>query len=237
MKKIKRVFKFYFILAGISTHVFVFWMGMGLPLGFDKWLEISHQPEEAEAIICLGGGLVENNFPAERGLQRIYTAVQLYMDKWAPKVVFSGGGPNSVSEGEVYAEVAAWLGLPEEASLVDPHPGSTAEHPESLLKMKEVEISRDTPLIVVTSPFHSKRSWLCFKKAGFTNFRMVTGYTAHVDDQSIVRTLKESKFEEYKPSQKKQSDFLFRLKIRSNYFWDVVREYAAIAWYRLTGEV
>jgi len=237
VKKIKKILKFYFIVVGILAHVFILWMGMGWPLGFDRWLRVSQEPQEAEAIVCVCGGLAGNNLPTQEGLQRIYTAVQLYVDGWATRVIFTGGGTGSLSQGEVYAEVAGWLGLPEEAALVDPFPGSTAKHPENILRLEEMAVQKNTSLLIVTSPVHSRRTYLSFRKEGFSNIRMVTGYRAHVKDAGVVRSLRESRFEEYKPSGKKYDDFLFRLRHRSDYFWEVVREYAAIIWYWLRGEV
>lgn len=231
MKKIKKILKIYLIVIGILAHVGLFWMGMKWPLVFDSWLRVSHSPKQAEAIVCLSGGITGNNLPTERGLQRVYTAVQLYADGWAPRVIFTGRGGSSLSEAEVYAEAACWLGLPEQAVLVEPSSESTAEHPENLLKLNEMGLERSSSLLIVTSPFHSRRAYLCFKKDGFSNFRMITGYRAE------VRSLMESRIKDYKPSQKKYDDFFFRMMQRSSYFWMVVREYAAIGWYWLRGEV
>jgi uncharacterized SAM-binding protein YcdF (DUF218 family) len=237
MKKIKRILKFYLIVVGVLAHLGLIWMGLKLPFVFDRWLHVSHRPEEAEAIVCLAGGLAGDNLPTQRGLQRIYTAVQLYADGWASHVIFTGGGPGTLSEGEVYAEIAGWLGLPAEAAVVDPLSGSTAEHPKNILKLKEMGIGRDSPILVVTSPVHSRRAWLCFRKAGFSHIRMVTGYRARVKDAGVDRSLKESRFEDYTPSGKTYDDFLFRLRRRSNDFWEAVREYSAIGWYWVKGEV
>lgn len=47
--------------------------------------------------------------------QRIYTSVQLHADGFAPIVIFTGRGNAKVSEAEIYADAAEWLGLPGDA--------------------------------------------------------------------------------------------------------------------------
>jgi uncharacterized SAM-binding protein YcdF (DUF218 family) len=236
MKRVKKVFRIYFIVVGILAHVFVLWMGLGWPVYFDRWLVVSQAPMPAEAIVCVSGGVTGNNLPIEVGMQRIYTAVQLYFDGCGRKVIFTGGGSNTVSEAEIYSEVAGWLGLPQEAVVIDPFSSSTAEHPANILKIEEegLDVKPQMPLNIVTSPIHSKRTALCFRKKGFSNFRMVTHYvTKNIEDPTIVRELKESEFKEYRPSGKKYDDFLFRLRGRTNHFLTAVRELVALGWYKV----
>ncbi len=269
VRKIRKVLKIYLIVVGILAHLGLLWMGLKGPLIFDRWLRVSQPPQKADAIVCLCGGIVGNNLPTQRGMQRIYTAVQLYADGWAPKVIFTGRGGGSLSEAEVYAEAACWLGLPEKAVVVEPFSESTAEHAENVLKLKEISIRKDTPLLIVTSAVHSRRASMCFRKDGFTRFRMVTGYRARFEDVKdkvsavdtvgaedrvhavsaepdktgrekrveMNRNLRESQVKEYKPSQKKYDDFFFRMYQKSSSFWMALREYAAIAWYWVKGEV
>lgn len=225
------------MVCGIGVNIFIVWMAAGWPIFFDRWLNVSETPIKADAIVCLAGGLAGNNLPTMNGWRRIYTAVELYFDGWADKVVFTGGGTRRISEGEVYAEVAGWFGLPKEAVLIDPYPTSTAEHPENILKIKEINLKKDSPLNIVTTSLHSRRASLCFKKAEFTNFRMVTGYTARRKNPDNVRNLKTSQFAKFRPSHKRYNDFLFRLRNRSSYFLEALREVEAIVYYKIKGYV
>ena len=237
MKRVWRVLRVYFVVCGIGVNIFVGWMAAGWPIFFDRWLNVSERPIKAEAIVCLSGGLAGNNLPVDRGWERIYTAIELYFDGWADKVVFTGGGTGQISEGEIYAEAASWLGLPEEAAFIDPYPTSTAEHPENILKIKDINIKKDSPLNIVTTSLHSRRASLCFKKAEFTNFRMVTGYTARSKNPDVVRSIKTSQIEGFRPSQKRYDDFLFRLRKRSNYFLAALREWVAVGYYKIKGYI
>ena len=238
LKKIWRILRVYLIVGGVVLHLFILWMWAGWPIFFDRILIHSQKPEPAEYIVCIGGGLGSNNLPTEDGWQRIYTSSQLYFDGWAPRIIFSGGGAEKLTEAEVYAETAEWFGCPPEAIVFEPGATSTADQPANLLRIKNADIRKDTRLIIVTTPLHSKRVALCFAKAGFSAFRMVTGYRASkVKDAAKVRELKTTRFAEHRPSGKSYDDFFNRLKWRSEYFWTTLRELGALIVYKIKGYV
>jgi uncharacterized SAM-binding protein YcdF (DUF218 family) len=232
--RFKQLLAVYLIVAGIAANVFVIWMAAGWPIVFDRWLIVSEEPKAAESIVCLAGGLDGNNIPSEDGWHRIYTAVQLWFDGYAPKIVFTGGGTSRISESEVYAEFARWFGCPEESLLIEPGAAGTGDHPAKLLERCTLGIGKDTPLIIVTSPLHSRRAAMVFRKAGFTDFRMVTGWSARtVKDPAKVRALMTSKFEGFRPSGKDYGDVFNRLKWRTWHFFNALREAAAIVVYKI----
>lgn len=236
-KRVKKVIKVYLLIVGVGFNIFIFWMVARLPIFFDLFLIKSEKPIPGDAIVCITGGLVGNNLPTEQGWQRIYTAVQLYFDGYASKVIFTGGGTSRITEAEVYAEAALWLGGSVKAIAFDPNPHSTAEHPLNILKNEHLNINQDSALNIVTSPLHSRRTAMCFKKNGFTNFRMITYYSSKKPDATIVRSLKTSRFKTFRPSKKKYDDIFTRLRQRTSYFFMVLRELAAICWYKIRGYV
>jgi len=65
-------------------------------------------------------------------------------------------------------------------------------------------------VIIVTSPLHAKRASLCFRKAGFTNFRVVTSYVARARrgkaDAKIIRDTRKSAIETFTPNGKRYDD-------------------------------
>ncbi len=237
MEKIGKAAKIYLIVAGIGFNVFVFWMGVKFPIYFDRLLIKSERPISAKAIICIAGGISDNNLPTDAGWHRIYTATQLYFDGYAPTIIFTGGGTEKITEAEVYAEAAQWFGCPEEAMIFDPNPNSTAEHPLNILKNEHLNIDQNSALNIVTSALHSRRTAMCFKKNGFTNFRMITYYSSKKPDPKIVRSLKTSRFKAFRPSKKKYDDIFMRLRRRTSYFFTALRELAAILWYKVKGYV
>ncbi|MCX7973239.1 MAG: YdcF family protein [Candidatus Aminicenantes bacterium] len=213
-------------------------MMAGWPLYFDRWLIKIDQPEPADFIVCLTAGLGANNLPTEDGWGRIYSAVQLYFDGYAPKILFTGGGTAKVSEAEIYAEVARWFGCPNEAIEYEIGAGSTAEHPKRLLELKSARITRKTPLIVVTSPLHSRRTALCFKKQGYQSFKVIANYRAQkIADPEKVRELRVSQFATFRPSGKIYDDIFMRLRFGSNYFFAALREIFALLGYKIKGYI
>ena len=170
MKKLWAFFKIYLIACGLLVNIFVLWMIVGWPIGIDKALIVSEKPVEANYIICLTGGLSSHNLPTEDGWGRVYAACQLYFDGLGKKILFTGGGTQKVAEAEVYAEAASWLGCPKEDILFEPGSARTSDHPRKILGLKDLTISPETALNIVTSALHSRRVALCFKKAGFPGF-------------------------------------------------------------------
>jgi uncharacterized SAM-binding protein YcdF (DUF218 family) len=244
---LKKSLKFYLVFAGIFLTVFVLWTILGLPIFIDRICIRSEAPVEAAYIVCVGGGITGGNLPSDDGWGRIYTAVQLYLDGFGKKIIFTGGGSGRVSEAEVYAEAARWLGLGEGDAILDPGPNQTSEHPKNIILIEGVGIGKETTLDIVTSTLHSKRTALCFGKAGFTKFRLVTAYRAtgrrkvegrivsRYNAAEYLRDEKKSVLPAFKQSDKVYNDVFMRLKWRSAYFFTALRELAALAAYKVKG--
>ncbi len=223
-------------IGGIAT-LYLVWMAAGWPIFLDRFLDVSVPAKPAEFIVCLSGGLAANNLPTSDGWSRIYTAVQLQADGFGRKIVFSGGGAGKVTEAEVYGEAAGWLGCPEAAMEFESDATSTAEHAVMLLKSKALGISRQTPLNIVTSPLHSRRVSLCFKKAGFVNFRVVARHEASKAGPGVARESMASRFGSHVPSGKSYNDILTELRERNSYLFAALREVTAIIVYKLKDDI
>lgn len=220
-------------LVGLATIVLAGWLMSGHSTGLDRFVTESQAPEPAEAIVCVSGGIGQHRLPTPEGWDRVYTAVQLHAAGLAPVIVFSGGGAERVSEAEVYAEAARWLGCPASAIVLDPMPGSTAEHPGNLLRLEALRIDRGTRLLVVTSRLHSKRVAMCFRKAGFTWVRLVTDYEAR--DSAVARSRLTSELRSFAPNGKDYGDPLNRLRWGLNDVVVSLRELLALGFYWLKG--
>jgi uncharacterized SAM-binding protein YcdF (DUF218 family) len=248
-KGLKRVVRFYAILCAVLLTLFAVWLVFDLPFYFDRLCVRSENPIEAEYIVCLGNGVNNANLPYEGGWERIYTAVQLYLDGYGKKIVFTGGGGAALSEAEAYFQAAKWLGMAEGDGIYEPGSNATSDHPAGIQKIEGVKIGKDTPLNIVTSRLHSKRAALCFKKAGFTNFRLVTAYKATgkrvrgdvvVSREGVKPFLRgemKSTVRQYQPSDKVYNDILFRAANRTRDFFTALRELAAMAVYKIKGYI
>lgn len=229
--------------AGILTLAGVLWLAAGGPVGIDNWLDVTEPPVHAEAIVVLGGGTTGGNLPLPQGWERLSAATALFVDGFAPVVIFSGGGTARVSESEIYANAAAWLGIPRSAMIFEPKSQSTADHGHALRGLVlpgGTTVGPDTPLLVVTSTFHSRRALLAFARAGFTRVRVVSRYTSTPSSRSagaaplpsappagspaaLVNTVPE-----HKPSGKRYDDVLIRLAYRAFDLFISLREVGAV---------
>lgn len=232
--KLRRVAAGMLILVGAAGVALSATLMAGGSTGLERFVIESHAPRQASAIVCITGGVASHGLPTQEGWERVYTAVQLLADGFAPAIVFSGGGAERVSEAEVYAEAARWLGCPPEAIVLDPTPGSTADHPRNLLKIADRTIRQDTPLLVVTSPLHSKRTAMCFRRSGFTNFVLVTSHESR--QPAVSRSNRHSTIPSFRPNQKTYGDPLNRLRWGLNDTIVALREILAIGVYRYRGQ-
>lgn len=261
MRKAVRV---YAVCGAVLLTLFFAWMVVGFPLYFDRLCIRSETPVDADYIVCLGNGLTAGFLPTEDGWSRIQTAVQLYLDGYGHKIIFTGGGAGPVSETEVYAEAARWLGMDPADAMLEPGSNSTADHPVMIAGLEGEDVGKDTALIVVTSLLHSKRAALCFRKVGFTNFRMVTKYRAsgrrtkvvfesspvegeppvrreilisRAEAEDLLRSRRISVLPGYRPSGKAYRDVFIKLKERTGHFFEALRESAALAVYKIKGYI
>jgi uncharacterized SAM-binding protein YcdF (DUF218 family) len=221
------------ITMGVGTCALLIggWLVLGLPTGVESWLDVSSPPIRADAIICLGGGTSLPNLPTDAGWRRVFTASQLFADEWAPLVVFSGRGSEVISEAEIYANAARWLGVPREATILDPWPTSTAEHAPSLLRLGDPRVTRTSRLIVVTSAPHARRALLTFRKQGFTDVVVVSNYRATRPTGLMLQQPHGSVFQDFKPSTKSYVNAFSRFLERSENLYATLREVAALSYY------
>ncbi|MGE0267501.1 MAG: YdcF family protein [Candidatus Omnitrophota bacterium] len=127
-----------------------------LPL-FGSFLVIKDDLKPADAVIVLGGEE-----------ERIYYAVKLYKQKLVKYIVITGGG---VTGREI--SIAGWLkiralksGVPEKNILLETKAEHTYQHP---IFVKPILVEHGfTSAIVVSSPYHMRRSVMLFNRA----FRM-----------------------------------------------------------------
>jgi uncharacterized SAM-binding protein YcdF (DUF218 family) len=206
------------------------WLIADWPTGIEGWLDVTSKPRLSAAIVVLGGGATGTNLPLSHGWERLDVAAQLYADRFAPFVVVTGGGTENVSEAEIYANAAAWLGVPPTAVVLEPSAQRTAEHGHAVLGVVLPDGDRigvDTPLIVVTSAFHSRRALMSFHRAGFRNVCVVSRYVSRRPAAGTPAALR-STAPGFAPSGRRYDDVLFRLAYRSFDFFIALREVGAI---------
>ena len=121
--------------------------------------QLQHQLEPADAVLVLCS---HDQKVAERG-------AQLFFEKWAPLLIFSGGlGAITSSiwsepEADQFAAIAIQLGVPEENILVENQSTNTGENvrfTRRLLAEKQIDPQR---FILVQKPYMERRSFATFR--------------------------------------------------------------------------
>jgi len=131
-----------------------------------RYLVVEQPPVKSDLLVCLPGGNVE------RGL----ATADLYNRGFAPRVfvgrelipegydILKGRGVSYPESRDLMIQMLKALGVPESAILTSDTPsGSTVM--EATIVSGVVKKNGYRSLILVTSPTHSRRAWLVFRKA------------------------------------------------------------------------
>ncbi|HKG68640.1 MAG TPA: YdcF family protein [Segetibacter sp.] len=140
---------------------------------------VNHHLEKADCILVLGS---HDTRVAER-------AAELYLQKWAPLLIFSGGlgrlteGVWTETEADLFAKIAIDKGVPREAILIENKSTNTGENilfTRQLLRENKID---PQSFIVVQKPYMERRSFATFKK--------------HWPDKKLIVTSPQISFENY----------------------------------------
>jgi uncharacterized SAM-binding protein YcdF (DUF218 family) len=144
---------------------------------------VNHDLEKADCILVLGS---HDTRVAER-------AAELYLQKWAPLLIFSGGlgrlteGVWTETEADLFAKIAIDKGVPREAILIENKSTNTGENilfTRQLLRENKID---PESYIVVQKPYMERRSFATFKK--------------HWPDKKLIVTSPQISFENYPNNQ------------------------------------
>ncbi len=114
------------------------------------------QCRPADAIVAISGGDTE---------ARTRTAIQLYQEGWAPKLILSGAALDrrGISNAGAMRQQALQAGVPDSAILIDEQAVDTADNARGLRPIvRQYAFER---IIVVTSPYHQRRASTEFTRA------------------------------------------------------------------------
>lgn len=118
------------------------------------FLIVGDNLENADIILTLAG---------DSNGERVEQAVKLYKDKWAPKILMSGGPAVwNLTYAQNMRNQAVSLGVPKKDVLIQDRSESTYEDIKySFLIIKKLNAKK---VIIVTSPFHMRRAVMTAKK-------------------------------------------------------------------------
>lgn len=119
----------------------------------------------ADAIVVLGAQVHRNGRPSAALRGRVRRAVALYHAGYAPRVVVTGGiGESGIAEAAVMEALAVAWGVPEDAMVLEPRATRTLESAHAVGAIARGAGWRS--VIVVSDPFHLRRSMLMFRAEG-----------------------------------------------------------------------
>jgi uncharacterized SAM-binding protein YcdF (DUF218 family) len=132
-----------------------------------KPLTIGEDLKDADLIVVLGAGVDQGRFLTLVSSHRMVKGVQLYFERKAPKILFSGGMPGkaTVSEASVLGQEARRLKVPPEDILLEKKSRNT--HDQAVEVKKIADPLRVKSILLVTSFSHMKRALMAFEKIGF----------------------------------------------------------------------
>jgi uncharacterized SAM-binding protein YcdF (DUF218 family) len=128
---------------------------VALPLLIGWYLSPQDTLEKTDAIVVVSGG--DSNSRIEKG-------VQLWKEGWAGTLIFSGAAAEGdVSNAKAMKRIAVKMGVPEEDILIEEKSETTAENAQfSAVIVTEKGYKS---IILVTSPYHQRRTYELFKKS------------------------------------------------------------------------
>ena len=130
-----------------------------------RFLILEHPPQNSDLIVCLAGGNIERGLATadvyQRGLApQIFIAREELPDSYALLKEKGIEYPRNV---DLLAMVLTRLGVPKSAILMGDRPVKSTIEEASLIR--EVVKKRGyQSILIITSPTHTKRAWLTFRK-------------------------------------------------------------------------
>jgi uncharacterized SAM-binding protein YcdF (DUF218 family) len=132
------------------------------------WLvHLAGPPDQAGAIIVLGGGVYRDGSPGPDTLARTRHGVALYEAGLAPHLHFTGGhrNPDVPGTGQGMRAAALAAGVPAAATTAESESRSTLEN--ALLSREALGPRADAPVILVSDGYHLARAWASFRWTGY----------------------------------------------------------------------
>jgi uncharacterized SAM-binding protein YcdF (DUF218 family) len=176
------LWKAVWIAATLLVAVQIVIAVLGLPPPLVTWMTVGGATLDVPPrfVVVLGGA----GIPSESGLIRTYYAGTY--GATASNATFvvclpTDGDPDRSSVGRMRDELVL-RGVPREAVLMEYQGRNTIEQAQGVARLLGAG-ALDAPVMVVTSPYHGRRSLMCFRKAGFTRVGVLPAFSAGADAQ------------------------------------------------------
>lgn len=158
------VLKWLFFLLAVF-YVILSYYRVPILTGLGSYLIVEHPPQKSDLIVCLAGGIVDRGLAVAdaygKGLApRVFVAREVPPDGYALLKERGVDYPESVDRMRMVLE---GLGVPRSAFLTSDRPAKSTFEEANLVK--DVVMKRGySSIIIITTPWHSRRAWLTFRK-------------------------------------------------------------------------
>lgn len=184
-----------------------------------------------DCIVLLSG----SGMPSESNLIRSYYAAKIAKENAGIPLIVALPGDTSDTSSAIIQLVDEMLlrGVETKRILYEPEGLNTRAQALNIYALLS-DSAKETGIVIVTSPDHMRRSILCFRKAGFENiggcpafeYAIETDMTAIKDDLGGNR---------YIPYVSRSISLRYRFWTHLKYEVLILREYFALAYYKLKG--
>lgn len=153
----------FFLLAVIYILVSYYHAPVLMRVG--RYLIVEHHPQKSDLIVCLAGGNIERGLAAAEAYEKGF-APHIYISREESPdgyELLKGRGVNYPESIDLLIMLLEGLGVPRSAILIsDGVVKSTWE--EAMAVRELVKRKGFRSLMVITSPTHSRRAWLTYRK-------------------------------------------------------------------------
>jgi len=160
----KTVLKWLFFLFLVTVVLIVIFHGTILTC-IGRGLIQEDTPEKSDMIVCLGGGNIERGLAAADAYKKGLSDKILVTRPYLPDTydLVKARGINYPEEADLLEMLLTSSGVPEAALIRSDIPVyNTLDEAESVRKITEKTGAGS--LIIITSPMHSRRAWLTYRK-------------------------------------------------------------------------
>ncbi len=229
--QIFRLFRNFLMLTGVLSVVLFFMAFTTLPFYAYHWLGTSQSglTREPENIVLLGGA----GMPSESNLMRSWYAAKAGVHYPAANLTIAmPGNPNdSISTPFSIRRELILRGVSPHTIQFEP----TGTNTRSQALACAVMFSKDTPILLITSPEHMRRSILAFKKVGFTRVDGIPAFenpseaSFRFDDREVGGQLP------FLPNVGNNTQVRYQVWNHLRYEIMVAREIFALTYYKVRG--
>lgn len=207
------------IISAVALFLFAYSLIFYTPLIWliAEPLKISQNPEKADGIVVLAGGVGESGKAGQGYEERVKYAVDLYKSGFAGNLVFSSGYKYVFEEPLLMRALAISLGVPPEVIALDDKAVNTYENVKFVKEI--IKEKKWQKILLVSSPYHMRRLWFVVRK--------------HMPEIEVIYTpIMDSHFYSHSGS----NDGKKTLKqITSRQISAIMHEYISVLYYKLKG--